>query len=41
MRAHRMKRMDEMADIVYLAIGLGLFAACLVMLRLCEGLLRG
>lgn len=30
-----------MADIVFLAAGLGFFGACLALLRLCERLLRG
>jgi hypothetical protein len=36
-----MERMDEMADVVYLAVGLGFFGSCLAMLRLSERLLRG
>ena len=33
--------MAEMADIVYLVVGLGFFGACLALLRLCDHLLRG
>lgn len=30
-----------MADLVYLAAGLGFFGACMALIRLCDRLLRG
>ncbi len=33
--------MDKMADLIYLALGLGFFGTCLALLELCERLLGG